>query len=177
MKNNVISEYAEALFLLSKDENKVDGYFEDMTLVKRAFDENPDYVAILSSPALTKEEKNDLIDKAFSPFVCENVASFIKLFCERGRIDDFSLCYEYYEKLYNNSKRLIVAEVTTAVAMTEAEKKKLKSALTKRYGVNVELNCLVDKSILGGMIIKTEDSVTDGSLKTKIREIKDVIRS
>ena len=58
-----------------------------------------------------------------------------------------------------------------------AEKKKLKSALTKRYGVNVELNCLVDKSILGGMIIKTEDSVTDGSLKTKIRDIKDVIKA
>ena len=83
MKNNVISEYAEALFLLSKEENKVDSCFEDMTLVKRAFDENPDYLEILSSPALTKEEKNDLIDKAFSPFVCENVASFIKLFCER----------------------------------------------------------------------------------------------
>ena len=54
MKNNVISEYAEALFLLSKEEDKVDSCFEDMTLVKRAFDENPDYLEILSSPALTK---------------------------------------------------------------------------------------------------------------------------
>ena len=169
--------YGESLYALAKEEGVSEIILKQLGQVVALFDENPDYLEILSSPALTKEEKNDLIDKAFSPFVCENVASFIKLFCERGRIDDFSLCYEYYEKLYNNSKRLIVAEVTTAVAMTEAEKKKLKSALTKRYGVNVELNCLVDKSILGGMIIKTEDSVTDGSLKTKIRDIKDVIKA
>lgn len=177
MKNNVITEYAEALFALSMEEGKADSYYEDMTLVKRVFDENPDYVSVLSSPALTKEEKSAILDEAFSPFICENALSFIKLLCERGHIEELPLCYEDYEKLYNHSKKLIVAEVTTAVPMSDAEKKSLISALKKRYGVNVELSCQVDKSILGGMIIKTEDSVTDGSLKTKIRDIKDVIKA
>ena len=177
MKNNVINEYAEALFALSMEEGEADSYYKDMTLVKGALDENPDYVSVLSSPALTKEEKSAIIDEAFSPFICENVLSFIKLLCERGHIEELSLCFEDYEKLYNNSKKIVVAEVTTAVPMSDAEKKKLISALKKRYGVNVELNCQVDSSILGGMIIKTEDSVTDGSLKTKIREIKDVIKA
>ena len=177
MKNNVINEYAEALFALSVEEGEADSYYKDMTLVKGALDENPDYVSVLSSPALTKEEKSAIIDEAFSPFICENVLSFIKLLCERGHIEELPLCFEDYEKLYNNSKKIVVAEVTTAVPMSDAEKKKLISALKRRYGVNVELNCQVDSSILGGMIIKTEDSVTDGSLKTKIREIKDVIKA
>ena len=177
MKNNIVSEYAEALFALSKEEQAADRYYEEMTLINSLFEENPDYVSVLRSPNITKDEKLSLLDEAFAPYVCENVLSFVKLLCEKGRIEELSLCYEDYTTLYNHSKQLIIAEATTAAPLTEEEKEKLSVSLEKRYGVCVELVCHVDPSILGGMIIKTEDSVIDGSLKTKIREIKDVIRS
>ena len=177
MKNNIISEYAEALFTLSMEEKEADRYFEEMTLINSLFEENPDYVSVLCSPNITKDEKIGLLDAAFSPYICENVLSFLKLLCEKDHIEDLSLCYADYTKLYNHSKQLVVADVTTAVPLSDKEKEKLTASLEARYGVSVDIVCNVDPSILGGMIIKTEDSVIDGSLKTKIREIKDVIRS
>ena len=177
MKNSVISEYAEALFLLSCEEKSEDAYYGDMLLIKKQLDENPEYVELLCSPAITKEEKADILDAAFSPFLNENIVSFLKLLCERGRIKDFSPCFEDYERLYNDSRKLIVAEVTTASPLSKSEEKRLISTLMQRYGVKVELICKIDKSILGGMIVRTKDSVMDGSLRTKIREIKDVIKA
>ena len=73
--------------------------------------------------------------------------------------------------------KVIKAEVTSAVALTEDEKARLIKSLEKKTGHRVELACRVDKDILGGIIVRTEDTVLDGSLKHKIRSVKDVIKS
>ena len=61
--------------------------------------------------------------------------------------------------------------------LTEGEKEKIRIMLQKKRGVMVELICKVDKSILGGVIIETEDTVIDGSLKTKLRNVKEVMKA
>ena len=177
MKNNAITEYAEAIFTLSVEDKNMDGYFKDITLIRSILKKNPEYVALLASPNLTKDEMARAIDESFSPYVCENVLSFFKLFCERGHVGSFYDCYLDYEKLYNSAKRITVATVTSAVPLSDGERARLIAALQKRHGTRIELVCEVDPSILGGMIVRTEDTVADGSLISKLREIKDVIRS
>ena len=177
MQNNVEKEYSQALFTLACEENSAEKYYEELKLVSDVFRSDSEYLTLLSSPNLSMEEKISCIDGAFSSFVSEYTLSFLKLLCERGRIKDFPPCFEDYERLYNDSHKLIVAEVTTASPLSKSEEERLISTLSQRYGVKVELICKIDKSILGGMIVKTKDSVMDGSLRTKTREIKDVIKA
>ena len=176
MSNNVSYEYAEALFLLSCEENDAEGYLSDLMIIKEAIEENGEYISLLSSPNITKEEKLSLVDAAFGESVRGHVVSFLKLLCERGRAELLPECLENYEKLYNQVKRVIVAEVTSAVELTPDEREKLVRRLEKKTGHKVELVCHVDEGILGGIIVKTEDTVMDGSLKRKIRDVKDVIK-
>lgn len=175
MKNNISHEYAEALFLLSCEEQKEEEYLNDLKIVKDIFDNEKDYVELLHSPALSKEEKIELLDKAFLGRVNEHIVSFLKLMCENNRIEFLYSCFEDYEKLYNQVKRVIVATVTSAVALTEDEKSRIKEKLEKKFGNKVELVCQVDEKILGGIIIKTDDAIMDGSLKRKMRDVKEVI--
>ena len=175
MKNNISHEYAEALFLLSCEEKSEEKYLNDLKMVKAIFNSEPDYIELLHSPAISKDEKLALIENAFAGRINDHVVSFLKIMCENNRIEEIYSCFDVYEKLYNDVKRVIVASVTSAVELNESEKAKIIANLEKKFGYKVELICHVDESIIGGIIIKTEDTIIDGSLKRKMRDVKEVI--
>ncbi len=177
MKNNISHEYAEALFLLSCEEKSEEKYLFDLRLVKEILDSEPEYLEFLHSPSISKEEKLNAINTAFGGRINEHIVSFLKLLCENNRIEYIYSCFEVYEKLYNQIKRVIVANVTSAIELTEDEKAKIIKKLEKKFGYRVELICRIDENILGGIIIKTEDTILDGSLKRKMRDVKEVIVS
>lgn len=177
MQNNVEKEYSQALFTLACEENSAEKYYEELKLVREIFRKEPEYLTLLSSPNISKEEKLLALDGAFSEALSEYTLSFLKLLCERGHILKFDVCLSDYEKLYNLKCRTRVARVISSLELTAEEKKKITDALEKKWGVCVNLVCEVDESILGGIIIETEDTVIDGSLKTKLRDVKDVIKA
>ena len=175
MKNNISHEYAEALFLLSCEEKSEEKYLFDLRSVKDVLDSEPEYIELLHSPSIPKDEKIQLIENAFSGKINEHIVSFLKLMCENNRIEYLYSCFDVYEKLYNEVKRVIVANVTSAVELNEEEKARIIEKLQKKFGYKVELVCQVDEKIIGGIIIKTEDTIIDGSLKRKMRDVKEVI--
>ena len=177
MRNNISLEYAEALFTISCEEGCEEEYLRDVRLVGQLVAEDGEYMALLRSPNIPTEEKIRMLDLALGSRVKENVLSLLKLLCERNRIELLPLCIENYEKLYNQIKRVIVANVTSAVPLTCEEQAGIKSGLERKTGHRVELVCSVDESILGGVIIKTEDVILNGSLRRRIREVKEVISS
>ena len=177
MKNKISLEYAEALFLLATEAGQAEEYLSDVRIVKDVLDGDGELLLLLRSPNLTREEKDGVIDAVFGGVLREHTVSFLKLLTEKGRAELIPSCLNDFEHLYNEVHKVIKAEVTSAVPLTEDEKNRLINSLERKTGHRVELVCLVDKEILGGIIVRTEDSVLDGSLKHKIRKVKDVIKS
>ena len=177
MKNKISLEYAEALFLLACEQEKAQEYLSNLRLVGSIISEDEEFLLLLRSPNLSYEEKEAIIDTAFGNSLLEDTVSFLKLLCQKGRIELLPLCIADFEKLYNEVNRVVVAHVTSAVPLTDEQRVKLISSLEKKTGHQVELVCSVDKDILGGIIVKTEDCVLDGSLKHKIHKVKEVISS
>lgn len=177
MRNKISLEYAEALFTLACEENLAEEYLSNLQFVKEAINSQEDFLLLLRSPSLSFEEKAGVIDSVFGNILREHTLSFLKLLCQKGRIELLPLCIEDFEKLYNELNRVVVAEVTSAVPLTSEEKEGLKLNLEKKTGHRVQLLCQVDENILGGIIVRTEDYVLDGSLKEKIHRVKEVIKS
>ena len=94
MKNKISNEYAEALFELALENEMADTYYEQMMTVRALFSDNMDYVELLSSPSVPTEEKLGIIDSAFEGRIDDNIVSFLKLLCERGRAGLFFACFE-----------------------------------------------------------------------------------
>ena len=168
-------EYAEALFMLAAESNKADEYGEALGLLENAFCENPEYILFLSSRSIPQSERIGAIDEAFSDKLPEEVVSYLKLLCEKGRIPYFSESVCEYKKLLDASKRVTTAKVTSAVELTEEEKIRLTEKLEKNSGCKVSMEYFIDESLLGGMIVETDGKVIDGSLRTRLRNIKEVI--
>jgi F-type H+-transporting ATPase subunit delta len=175
MKNKISIEYAEAIFAIAMEENKTAEYYEELRLVDGLIKESPEYLELLMSPSIEAEEKLSLIDSAFLGKLMDNTINLIKLLCERNRIELFHECFMDYERLYNASRQTAFVTVISAVELTDTERERIKASLEAKYKLSVELRCEIDKSIMGGIIIKTDDAIMDGSLFRKLQDVKEVI--
>ena len=163
--------YAASLFSLAEDENLCDVFVEQLSDIDAIIRENSEYTVLLSSPTLSLEQRIALIDEAFST-AHEYVINFLKLWCEKKCTHIFSDCVKEYKKLYNKKNNIENVTAITAVELSDELKAKLISKLEKEYGKKIQLETKVDKSILGGIILRTQNSQTDASVRTRLDAIK-----
>ena len=171
----VIKEYATALFDLAQETDSVQEISDALDTVGAIFEENPEYVDFLSSPNIPKSERIAAIEQAFKGNAPDYVVSFLSLFCERGRIRSLEECISEYKQLCDAANKISVADVSSAVELTEAQQSALKKKLEKICGNAVVLNCQVDSTLLGGMVVYVDGKVIDGSIKHKLHELKEVM--
>lgn len=168
-------EYGVALFALAKEQNKENEYALSLECVEEVVEANPLYLDFLSSPSIPIGERLDAVDKAFGTSLPEDVVSFIKLLCEKGRIRSLMDCIAQYKTLLDIENSISTAYIKSAVELTEEEKLKLKDKLEIKSGHSVILECSIDESLMGGIVIELDGKIIDGSLSHRLYEVKDVI--
>ncbi len=176
--NDVSKEYSEALFALAVESSKEREYAEAIGNFRTAVGAAPSYIELLVSPCVPLSERKSLIDEVFKggDEVELNIASFAKLLCEKGHIRELFEIIDETLRMLKSAEGISTARVTSAVEMTEDEKSELADKLSKKLGHGVELECSVDESLLGGVIVEVDGKVIDGSLRYKLQNIKEVIK-
>ena len=169
------NDFAASLFMLAMEENKLDEYQSDLSAVKNAFDENPEYVLLLSSPGIPKHERIAAIDKAFGGKVNEYVLNFLKVLCEHGKVSVIDDCIKIFKNLKKQAENRITARVVSARPLDEEQLERLKESLSKKLGSQIKIKPVIDKSVIGGIKIEFDDKVIDGSVKKQLHDIKEVI--
>lgn len=170
-------EYAEALFTLAVEENAVEEFLDSLVTLKQLFDENPDYIEFLNSPAIPLGERTASIDEAFDGKMPQYVVSFIKVLCENGKMRTILLCIDEFETLARAFSNRAIATVYSAVELSDEQKdavcKKLEAITNKR----IDPIYIIDESLIGGMKIEVDGKTFDGSIKHRLGDIKDVMNS
>ena len=169
-------EYAEALFALAAEKDQTKDYLEALDTAATLLADNPDYVELLRCPTISKEERDGLLAQTFGQILPEQVLAFIQLLCAHGRIRSLNDCIKEYRLLYQTAVAMSTAQVVSAVPLTETEKEKLSAALAARLGRTVTLECTVDESLLGGMVVHVDGKVLDGSLRSRLHVVKEVMK-
>ncbi len=173
--SDTVKEYAKALFEIAIESNNEETFEKELDLLMTVFSENPEYVQFLLSPGIPLSERLEAVEKAFSEQVHKDVMSFVKLLCEKRYIKYIDQCVFEYKKLLNEVKRCAFAKVISAIELNEQEKQILKDNLEKMSGKMVVLDCIIDKSILGGLIVELDGKTINASIKGHLKNIKDVI--
>ncbi len=168
-------EYAEALFLLASEKNAVKEYGEALSLIKDAVAKNPLYLDFLNSPAIPQKDRLHAIDEAFSADVPEDVLILLKLLTEKGHIQELFSLVQEYEKLSDALFGTVDAEVISATELSSSQKEALILKLGKITGKKVFPIYKVDSTLIGGIKITLDGKTYDGTLKTRLRDIKEVM--
>ena len=171
-KKTVANRYAKAIFELAEENGQLDQTYQELSALRQVFEENDSLAALLSGVDLSLAEKKSLIDalkKDASPFV----SNLIQMVFDYGRMDDLVAIIDVFERRYDAFNKRIHAEVITAVQLDTKQRDQLKAGLAKRLSANeIVLHETVDPSILGGVIIRANNETLDGSLSSKIEQIR-----
>lgn len=174
---DISREYGTAIFMLACENGAKKEYYDALAFVKTELEANPDYVELLASPGIPLRERTASVDAAFGGRVPEDVLSYVKLMCEKGRIAYLLESAEVYFELYDASERIYNARITSAVELTDGEKDKLIRKLETVYGGSVAGEYFVDAALIGGVVVEVDGSIMDGSLRTRLQDVKEVMNS
>lgn len=164
-------EYGKALFLLTEEEGTTETVAGELRAVRALLRENPRYEKLLDTPALGKEEKLLLIDRAFSS-LNESLVNLMKILCERHNVYRFSGVADAYAALYDESRGIERVQALTAVAMTERQIAALTAKLSSMSGKTVIVENTVEPSVLGGMVLRMAGKQLDGSVKARLSALE-----
>ena len=167
-------ESAEALFLIAAESERVEAYGEALTVLRGVMEENPEYAALLASPAIPMAERLSLIDEAFTTLP-EDVVSFVKLLCQNGRIPLLIPAVSEYEKMVSEVKGRTEAKVYYAHPLSEEQKAALCEKLSELTGKEVTASYFSAPELIGGVKVEIDGKTFDGSIKKSLQDVKDVM--
>ncbi len=160
--------YGSSLYDLAAEEQLTEPIMKDLLEVRQIFRDNQDYLRLLAEPSIKREERIDLIEKAFGTACERYFVNFLKLLCERGMLGEYEGCTEAYQKRYNEDHNIAEAVVTCAVALSDGQLKTLEKKLEEMSGKTVSLTQKVDSKVLAGIKVELEGKQLDGTVEGRL---------
>ena len=173
MAKLISKTYGEALFELAVEENKIDAFLEEVKVILDSLKNNPELYKLLNHPKISKEEKKQVIENIFKGRISDEVTGFLTLIIAKERYKELDAILEYFINRVKEEKGIGTAYVTTAVPLSEIQKKQVEEKLLSTTSYKeMEMVYTEDKSLIGGMVIRIKDRVVDSSIKTKLAQIQ-----
>ena len=174
---DVGSVYGSALYTLAREESMSASVLEELTVLEQSFRQEPGFLKLLSSPALTKDERCKILDDSFRGKVQPYVLNFMKILTEKGYLRHFSECCKMYRDQYNEDNGIVSVRAVTAVALTPEQHSKLLEKLQKVTGKKVELQSVVDPACMGGIRLDYDGKQVDGTVKNHLETIGALLKN
>jgi len=163
--------YAKALLSLASDQKAADAVNTDMKLIANTIAESKELSEMLQSPVLPPSDKKAVLLEVFKKSN-KTTKSLIDILNTNNRIDILGQVASKYNALFDESKGIKVATVTTAVELTAALKKEVLAKAKALTGKSVEVENIIDESILGGFILRIGDVQYNASVANQLNKLK-----
>lgn len=168
----VASRYAKSLLGIAIEQNKLEELHNDMQLINAVCTENRELVLLLKSPIVKADKKETILAEVFGKSITQISTSFISIILNKRREGLLADIANAFIDVYKTHKNITTATVTTAVALTDAQKKAVVKLLNDQGKENVELKEIVKGEIIGGMILRVGDKQVDESIKRKLTNLE-----
>lgn len=165
--------YASAFWDLAKESSQVKQVEADLSKFQALLDESEDLRRMVLSPVISTDDQARAIDAILAKAGIGGLsANFFKLITKNRRLFAAADIMKGFRALAAKDRGEVTAEVTSAVALNDAQIAELKNSLKASVGKDVTLNARVDPSLLGGLVVKVGSRMIDSSLKTKLQNLK-----
>ena len=168
--------YAEAIFEIAEQDNSVDSWIKDLSLISTSFQDNL-IQALIDTPDISQREKAEKFVSIFEGEVSAKTINFLKTLGQANRLkilDNIILNFLELVAKKRNQKNVVVS---SAFELESDQLEKIKLAMQKRLGADIIITSAVDKTLIGGMKISYEAQVIDLSLKNKLESLKTQLRN
>ena len=175
-QSTIARPYAKALFDVAQADKKL-GPWSDALNAAAAVLGDANARRVLANPALDQGKRADFIRavsvglKGADVFESAQGKALLSLLAENDRLAVLPEIATQFDELKAAAENKVKATLVSATAVDAAVAERVKQALTKRLGCDVELSLEVDPSLIGGAIVRAEDMVIDGSVRTRLEQL------
>jgi len=166
--------YARAVFQIAESEGRLDEWAEQLALLAEIA-ANPEMAAVLGNPAITRDDVAALVSDIAGDALSDKAKNLVTVLSENDRIPVLPELADQFNELKTRAENRIEAEVVSAKKLNAEQRKSIEQGLKRRFGKDVELIEKVDKSLIGGAVIRAGDLVIDGSVKGKLAKLETVV--
>lgn len=163
--------YAQAIFQIAVEKDQLEPWKKDLNRLKEILI-RPAFLALLENPRLSVEEKLSVL-KGVLGDINSMALNLAGLLIYRRRVRLIEDILREYERLVFKYHGIEIAQLITAIPLEGDERGRLEERVGETLGKKLKLSHRVDARILGGVIIKGEDWIFDGSLKSKLEGLRE----
>ncbi|WP_299200405.1 F0F1 ATP synthase subunit delta [uncultured Amphritea sp.] len=174
--NTVARPYTKAAFEHAVAKGSLDQW-SDMLATATAVAQHETMKLVLDNPGFTREQKAEAMISVCEEQMDQSTKNFISLLAENQRLALLPEIAVQFEQLKANQQHTVEVNLTTAFDLGEQQQQKLTQALSSKLGREVSLTTVVDKSIIGGVIVRTDDMVIDGSIRARLAKLAEAMNS
>lgn len=162
--------YARAAFEFARQNKGLDSWSSSLA-VAAAVSQDDTVAKLLDSPTLTAKQKAATLTEICGDKLEAGVSAFIEVLAENKRIGLISYIYESFESLKAQQEKFSDVQIVSAYDLDDNVKKSLADKLSTVLQSDVTLNTTVDASLIGGVIVRSGDTVIDGSIKGRLGKL------
>ena len=166
------NRYAKSLIALSIEKNELDVIYNDMILISETIENSKDLAVLLNSPVVKTDKKQEILTTIFGENTTELTKQFLLLISSRNREALIGDIANAFVRQYKVIKKIVVTEITSAVKLDAAQKKKILQLLNTDENSSVEVVENIRPDIIGGFIVRVDDKQIDASISRKLDNLK-----
>ena len=168
--------YGTALYQAAAEINKEKQILEEGRAVAGILKVEPEFEALLRSPAISAEEKKTALCNVFSGRLTQELVNFLCILIDKGRFIHFERILRVYGRLYDSREGIIKGTIYSVEPLDEGRIAEFEKQTGRLLGGNVVLENRTDKSLIGGVKILVNGKIIDASIRSRLNKIASEIR-
>jgi F-type H+-transporting ATPase subunit delta len=166
-------QYANALADVALAQGATDAALKQLNDVAAAFATSGELRNVLASPAVPREAKHGVIEKiAARAGAGKIIRNFLFVIADHQRTHILPEIVAAFEGVIRQRQGVAEAEISSAVELSAAQKKKFASTLERITGKKIEAKYSLDPTLLGGAVVRVGDTIYDGSVRSSLNEMR-----
>ena len=175
-RDDRIDGYATALFEVARVEGSLGEVEDELFRFGRLLEGNDELRAVLTDESVPAERRRGVVAELLGPRASPVTTNLVALVVGAGRARELPAIIDALVRRAAAAHDRAVAEVRSAVPLDDDQRSRLADALGRATGKAVEVKVIVDPSVLGGLVAQVGDTVIDGSVRTKLDQLRETIR-
>ena len=174
MSDARIDGYARALFEVARAEGTIDEVEDELFRFGRALDGHDELRDKLTDPRIPAAVRQQVVEDLLGGKATDTTVSLISMVVGAGRARDLPKIIDQLVEMSAAESNKVVAEVRSAIDLSADQRDRLATALNSATGKTVELKVIVDPSVMGGIVTQIGDTVIDGTVRSRLTQLRDV---
>ncbi|RIZ66024.1 MAG: F0F1 ATP synthase subunit delta [Methylococcales bacterium] len=167
--------YAAAVFKRAKETQSAPKWSKSLAFMSAVL-KNQDISVVVDNPKVDKQRLSALMLDICQGHVNEESENFLKLLVHNNRLRLVPTIAKLFEAFKADDEGYLEVEVKTAYALSKEAKQEFTVTLEKNLGKKIHMNVAVDKSLIGGVLIRAGDKVIDGSIKGRLQYMQKALK-